>query len=436
MRGADRHTALLGALGVALVAVFAVLSLVRDLNHHLGIFLALFALAFIAYAAAVLMVVRSPERRSRAALAYLVVAGAAARLVLVPAQPAMSTDIYRYLWEGRVVVAGFNPFADAPDEAELAPLRDANYDGVTYKNMETIYPPVSQGVFALGALLHPSLWMQKLLFVLFDTGTVLLLLRLLRDRGLNPARAVVYAWSPLAIFETGHSGHVDAVGVFFLVLGFVLVARPDTRARASAFAAFALSFLSKYVVVVLAPYFALRRRYAPWLVLAAAIVVVGFLPFAGAGPKLVASLNTYSSEWRFNALAYHLVVSVWDHPLAARRILAAVAVILIVLRARPGAGRDDDVVRYAWFAVGCALLAVPTLYPWYVIWIVPMLCVFADRSWILFTGLVMLSYLVWPISEHTGQWRLPPWVLAVEYVPFIGLMLLGRWRRRGREVTA
>lgn len=430
MRGAEGRTILLGALGTALVAAFAVMASVSGLQRHVGVFLVVYAVAFALYAAAVFVVLRSPV--SRGALLWIVGAAVAARLVLVPATPVMSTDVYRYLWEGREITAGFNPFAHAPEDPELSPLRDADYEGVTYKDMETIYPPVAQGVFALAALAHPKIWMQKLVFVLFDIATVLLLLRLLRERGLDPARAVVYAWSPLAIFETGHSGHVDAVGVCFMVLAFVLIARPHRATRAWAFVAFALSFLAKYVVVVLAPFFALRRRYALWLVLAAAIVVAAFVPFVGAGSKLFASLHTYSNEWRFNALAYRLATSVWDHPLAVRRILGAAALVCIVVAAR----RHDDVVRFAGIALGCTLLAVPTLYPWYVIWIVPVLCVFPERSWILFTGLLALSYLVWPIFDRTGQWRLPAWVLWAEYGPFLALMAFDMWRRRGREVAA
>jgi hypothetical protein len=199
--------------------------------------------------------------------------------------------------------------------------------------------------------------------------------------------------------------------------------------RAAAFVALAASFLAKYAAAVLVPFFALRRRYRSWLVLAAVGVVVGFVPFAGAGGRLFASLETYSMAWQFNGLAFRALTALWDDPFWARLVLMALAGLAIVVRAR----RDDDVLRHAFVAFAVVLLAVPTLYPWYVAWVVPFLCLFVNRAWILFTALVLLSYLVWPLWEATGEWRLPAWVLALEYVPFLLLLVVdGRRGHRGR----
>jgi hypothetical protein len=62
--------------------------------------------------------------------------------------------------------------------------------------------------------------------------------------------------------------------------------------------------------------------------------------------------------------------------------------------------------------------------------------VFVDRSWILFTGLVFASYWVWSVWGQTGQWRLPAWVYAVEYAPFLALMAVDGVRRRRGLVAA
>lgn len=424
-----RERWLLGALGVILVAFFIALAALDDLNLRVPLLLTIYAFGFAVYAGAVIAVTRCS---GGASLLLILVVATASRLVLVPSAPTMSTDIYRYLWEGRAIVAGFNPFARAPDDPALEYLRDDDYDGVSHQHMETIYPPVAQGVFALGAALRPSIAMQKLLFVLFDVGTVLLLIPLLRLRGIDPGRVIVYAWNPMVIFETGHSGHVDAVGIFFMVLGLWLLTRAGKGRPAWAFVALALSFLSKYFTAILVPYFALRRRYLPWLALAAVVALVGFLPFAGAGRKLFASLEAYSTLWQFNGLSFRALTAVWDHPQWIRQGLAAVAVVAILVQA----ARQTDVMRYSFLAIAIALLTVPTLYPWYVAWIVPFLCVFVNRSWILFTGLVFLSYLVWPLSVASGEWRLPAWVLALEYAPFLLLLVADALRSRKSAVTA
>jgi len=422
-----RDRSLLAGLGAAIVAVFAAVARIEGLEHRVALFLSLYATAFVLYAVAVVVALRSHDR-SAATRAVVVAVALAARVVLVPATPALSTDIHRYLWEGRVVAHGFNPFAHAPDAPELAGLRDENYEGVSHKEMVTIYPPVSQAVFALGAIVHPTLSTQKLVFVLFDVGTVLLLMSLLGLRGANPARSLVYAWSPLVVFETGHSGHLDAIGVFLTVLGLWLLAR---RHRARAFVVLAAGFLSKFFTGILAPYFLVRRRYMPWLLLSAAVVVAGYMPFAGAGAKLFSSLGVYSSKWQFNGVPYLALVGALGHPLIARWVLAAALVAFALVQAI----RSEEVERYAFVTIGCALLLTPTLYPWYLLWVVPFLCLFPNRAWILFTGLVFASYWVWVVLERTGEWRLPAVVYAVEYVPFYALLSFDAWRRRREAVT-
>jgi alpha-1,6-mannosyltransferase len=423
-----RDRSLLAGLGAAIVAVFAGVARIEGLEHRLPLFLSLYGAGFVLYAAAVVIALRSRDR-SVAMRALVVAVALAARLVLVPATPVLSSDIHRYLWEGRVIAHGFNPFAHAPDAPELAGLRDENYEGVSHKEMVTIYPPVSQAVFALGALVRPNLSTQKLVFVLFDVGTVLLLMSLLGLRGANETRSLIYAWSPLVVFETGHSGHLDAIGVFLTVLGLWFLAR---RHRARAFVALAAGFLSKFFTGILAPYFLVRRRYAPWLLLSAAVVVAGYLPFAGAGAGLFSSLGVYSSKWQFNGVPYLVIVGALGHPLVARWILSAALVAFALVQAI----RREEVERYAFLTIGCALLLTPTLYPWYLLWVVPFLCLFPNRAWILFTGLVFASYWVWVVLERTGQWRLPAVVYAVEYAPFYALLSFDAWRARRKAVTS
>jgi hypothetical protein len=149
------------------------------------------------------------------------------------------------------------------------------------------------------------------------------------------------------------------------------------------------------------------------------------------GAKLWASLSTYSTQWRFNGLAFRAATAVWDDPVVVRWLLMAAAVVVAVVQAV----RQKDAARYTFVTFGAVLLAVPTLYPWYVMWIVPLLCLFVNRAWILFTALVFVSYLVWPIYDRTGVWQLPAWALVLEYAPFLGLLVFDAFRSRRREVA-
>lgn len=406
---------ILGGGGILLAALFGAISRIDGLVDRIGLFLALFALAFIVYIS-VLIAVRGSSAGGRGLLLYVFVIAVICRAVLVPTEPAMSTDIYRYLWEGRMIVHGFNPFAQPPDSPELAFLIDENYDGVSHKHMVTIYPPVSQAVFALAAWIRPDVRMQKALFVLFDLGTILLLVSFLKLRGIDPFACVIYAWNPLVIFETGHSGHLDPIGIFFLVLGLWLIARGR---RLPGFLAMGVSFLAKYLAAVFVPYFLARKRYAVWAAVTVAVAVAGYLPFASAGSGLLSSFKVYSAEWQFNGLVFKLLKALVGDPRWTRWILTAILGAVVLRQSI----KQDDVLRFAFVVVGTGLLLAPTLYPWYVMWIVPFLCFRPNRAWIIFTGLVFVSYWVWEIVSIEGKWELPWYLYVVEYAPFYGLLL-------------
>ncbi|HEX5132563.1 MAG TPA: glycosyltransferase 87 family protein [Candidatus Krumholzibacteria bacterium] len=417
-----RERGLFLTAGMALVAVFAAIGSSASLHTRVGYFLALYGFAFAAYVLGVRIAFRAEP--DRWLLGVMLAVAVVARAVLVPAHPDLSTDIHRYLWEGRVVLHGGNPFALAPADSSLTFMRDDGFELVNHRDMATIYPPLAQGAFALGAWLHPTVTMLKALFVLFDIATVMVLMKLLRARGRSPGHALVYAWSPLVILETGHSGHLDALGVFFLVCGILLL---TGRRERWGFVALGAAFLAKYLTVVLLPFFVVRRRWAGILIVVA-VAVVGYLPFAGAGAELVRSLRTYSGTWWFNGPPFMALSGILGEPITARRLLAAAGIVFAIA----AAFRERDLARYTYLVIGCSLLLAPTVYPWYLIWMVPFLCIFPNRGWIAFTGLVALSYWVWVVYAASGAWIVPTRVLAAEYIPFY--LLLAWEAARGSRV--
>ncbi len=419
-----RERGVLAASGVALVAAAAAMGALDSPHRHVPAFLALYAVAFGAYAVAVQNVVRA-NPSGRAALAAIFIVAIAARLAMLPAHPDLSTDIYRYLWEGRVILSGANPFVTAPSDTTLAAMRDETYDRLNHKSLPTIYPPLAQGLFAAAAWIRPNVTTLKIIFSLFDLATIVLLVLLLRARGRPPTYALVYAWNPLVMVETAHSGHVDAAGVFLLVLGLVLWQRGRRMAAGVAFGA---SLLVKYLAVALAPLFVRRgaRRALATMGITAAL---GYAAFLDAGPHLLGSLRVYGGTWWFNGPPFMALAGFLGDATVARRLLAGFGVAFMLVAAR----RERDPVRYLYLVTGCALLVSPTVYPWYLIWMVPLLCIYPNQAWIAFTGLVALSYAVWVEYDRSGAWRVPTWLLAAEYVPFYAFLAHGLWPKGARR---
>ena len=92
------------------------------------------------------------------------------RLALLFVEPYLSTDIYRYVWDGRVQAAGINPYRHVPSAPEVAHLRDAaifpNINRADYA--VTIYPPAAQAIFLAVTRLGESVVAMKLGLLAFE----------------------------------------------------------------------------------------------------------------------------------------------------------------------------------------------------------------------------------------------------------------------------
>src|SRR5262249_40132369 len=137
----------------------------------------------------------------------------------------LSSDVYRYVWDGYVQASGINPYRYAPGDPELAGLRDNQvFPNITEEDRRWLspYPPVAQAIFWLTSLARPlSVTAFKTALASFDLIAALLLMIVLARTGVNPARAILFAWHPLLIFESSHSGHVEAALIAFLALALL-----------------------------------------------------------------------------------------------------------------------------------------------------------------------------------------------------------------------
>src|SRR5918993_1405847 len=236
---------------------------------------------------------RCPEQ-----LGLVVILGLAIllRLVLLVVPPLTSGDIFRYVWDGRIQGAGWNPFRYVPAAPELQALRDA----VVFPYVDkagyavTIYPPASQLFFLLVTRIHESVIAMKIALVACEGVTIAAVIALLRRLGKPATRVVAYAWHPLVIWEIANNGHIDAAMVAMMMLAVWLFA---TGLRLPAAAAAAVGGLFKPFAVLILP--ALWRTWDWKVPLVAAITVaVLYLPYFSAGAGILGFLPTYASEER------------------------------------------------------------------------------------------------------------------------------------------
>jgi alpha-1,6-mannosyltransferase len=361
------------------------------------------------YAAAAWLIVRGRRdsaASSRAVLTILIV-GVAMRLVLLPGTP-VSTDVFRYVWDGRVQAAGINPYLHLPAAAELSALRDeAIYPYINRADYApTIYPPMSQIVFYLVTRISEAPIAMKGAMLAFEGLAVWVMLQLLALRGLPPARILLYAWHPLPLWEFARSGHVDIVAIAFLLLAFLAVER---RSPILAGMAFGAGVLVKYFPLVTGP--ALYRRW-DWRLPAAFLgtLAVLYLPYISAGGKVFGFLGNYLAEEKIDRGAgiflWQLIDAVIPLPewafafyLAAAATILGVLALLVILRNR---GQGADLAGGMLLAVTFIILVSPH-YAWYFTWLVPFLCFYPVAGVLYLTCASSYLYFAhWPPTLWEG----------------------------------
>jgi hypothetical protein len=429
------------ALALPLVAASLGLLLVFDLAHHMALTLALLGAAFLG-----LLFVAPRLEAARVPTGGAVLLGALLlRLPLLPLPPTLSDDMLRYLWDGKVAAAGMNPYALAPEAEKLTPLRDEIWRRLPHKGVPTVYPPLSLAAFSIAIRLPFPMPAWKLIATGADLAACWLLVLAAVRRGLPAGRTVWYAWNPLVALEVAGMGHVDALGVAAVVAA-VLLLLPHPRPLPAGTAA-AAGILAKLVPLAALPMWA-RQSGRPGRFLAAALglTAVAALPVAAATGGVPPGLVAYGVSWEFDgplfeplwrlldalhaapALARGLdrlksLTGIYEglnplYPYLYPQLLAKLLLAAGMAAAVALSLRERDPVDGTGRLFGRLLLCSATVYPWYLLWVLPWAALRRDAAWLALSGLILLSYL--PQFAGVALW---PWVYLGIWGPFFLLYL-------------
>ena len=342
----------------------------------------------------------------------------------------LSSDPYRYLWDGRVQLAGVNPYRYPPAAPELSALRDpVVHPHINRPTAVTVYPPGAQWLFALAAAATPgTLPGWRVLLLVADAMTVLLLLRLLGTLGASAAAVLAYAWSPLVVFEGIQAGHVDLamIPIVLLALAWRMEGSPVRAGLALGVAV----LLKLYPAVLLVAWWRRGDRRFPAAVLAT--VGLGYLPYAATvGVGALGFLPTYvSSQYEDFNIGLRALLTYpfgFSDPLVrgtAMALLFALLAVVLVWIARTSRPDAAGLWRASALAAGAYVILVPTaMHPWYLLWVVPFLCVRPSPALLFFSAAVTLGYTQYLLEPQTLPW----WAWLAEY-GFLYALLIWGWR--------
>jgi rSAM/selenodomain-associated transferase 2 len=395
----------------------AALAAIGPLGSRLPAAMLLYALGFVLL---VLLVRRFPETlKPHHAWVLVIALGISARLLFLPYPP--GNDIFRYIWEGHVQNHGINPYLVPPESPSLEPLAQgelrAIHDGISHPWLTAVYPPAALLLFRLMAWFSPGVFFFKAVFVLFDLGVMAVLMRLLAARGLPASRLLFYAANPLVIVFIAGQGHLDVFQAFFLCLACLLLV---LRRAVAGTLSLGLAVMAKYISVAAVPF--LLKPEHRWKNLAFLIPLLLYLPFLSAGSGVFSSLGFFGSAMHYNDSIAHLLRSVLG-PLSLPVLVVLLFICLVWIFLT-----EDDPLRGVYLSVGCLLLFLPTLHPWYLVLVAPFLCLFPSGAWVYLQAAMLLTFPVMATELTSGVFYEIGWFKAVVYVPFYGLLVLGLFR--------
>lgn len=364
------------------------------------------------------------------------------RAVLLFSLPALSDDFYRFVWDGRLIAAGYNPFTDVPSYYMNTNTRVEGLDAALFEQLNSqqrfsSYPPVCQLVFWLSAKFSPSsilgsVLVMRTILLLFEIATLWILLRLLRHFQLPRKSVLLYALNPLVVLEITGNLHFEGVMVFFLMLAILLLAvnRPWISA-----VSFALSVCTKLIPLLFLP---VLPRFSGWpkavkyWIITGAVTLVLFVPLVRAGivHGFSTSLGYYFQQFEFNASLYYLIraagfavagfnIIQYAGPLLA--LIAAIVICIIALRFTNKSGQEisPEIFRVMLWCLFVYFLSTTILHPWYIITLLS-LCIFTRfRFPVVWTGLIFVTYAGY--TEDGFYETL--WLIALEYTILLGVIL-------------
>ncbi len=409
------------------------------------------ALAFLPYA----FLLASPARFARR---ELVVFAIAAALPAIAAPSALSDDLYRYLWDARVLGHGLDPYRYAPSSPALAHLRDELWLHVNHPDIPTIYPPVAQLLFLCADQVAHAPWSMKLLAVVGHLALIPMVGALGRRAGVSGAQGG-WALNPLALSESALGGHADVfVGLTVAACVLSMVTRRPWHAAIAA----ALAGGIKLVGLLVAPLIGSRDRGAALFAFALAFLAV--LPLAGAGDRdTVGGLGQYARRWQGNAGPYALVQAgveaglqsafgtepgrvklpalravfasldggvfdprasfqpekkpIADPAVFETHVLGALLARMLIFTGVFAAAfwlahRKGDPLFATRALLFGALLLAPQIHPWYLLWLLPLELAAGRLPGVAWSALVLVAYAPLDGWQTTREWEeslVAPW---------------------------
>lgn len=404
---------------------------------------------------------------------HLFFIGLAFRFSLLIAIPPLSQDFNRFIWDGRLLFNGYNPYLSTPDfliKNNLATVNNARalYDAMGSLNATnfTNYPPVSQFGYFIAALVGNksillSVVVMRLQLILADIGVYYYGKKILNLINLPKKNIFLYFLNPFVILELTGNLHYEPVMIFFLISSIYFLIKDKWFISA---VLFGFSINVKLLPLIFIPVFAgffykqsivekslsytfislikNRKKIIPYLGFSFVSLITNlllFLPFYDSEfvSNYTSSIGLWFKSFEFNASVYYIFRWVgyqivgWNTIATLGKVLPLFTILgILLLSVLRNNSSPQKMFKGLLFSVSLYLLFSTTVHPWYLS--IPIaLAVFTPYRYIYaWTITVVLSYYAYSNPSFKENFYL----IFIEYAVVITVLIYDLKRKTNKAI--
>ncbi len=360
------------------------------------------------------------------------------RLIFLFSIPNLSQDFYRFIWDGKLLLQGLNPYLFTPNELIANPPIEGaqtlfNGMGELSAGNPTNYPPLNQLLFALAALLGGKSMLGavvslRLIIIAADMGIFYFGRKLLQKLNLPENRIFWYLLNPFIIIELTGNLHFEGVMVFFLLVSLYYL--HQKKWPVSAFW-FACSISVKLIPLLFLPllfrYLKPKKAFV-YYATSGSLVLLSFLPFLSEAflTNYSSSIGLWFQKFEFNAGIYYLIrwlgyqIQGYNIIQSAGPVMGVLVFLFIIFLSFHQRNKTlPGLLTSMLFSISIYLFLATTVHPWYLV--TPLLIsIFTGYRFVLvWSLLVVLSYSAYARAGFEENL----WLVALEYMAVFGVFV-------------
>lgn len=371
------------------------------------------------------------------------------RLVFLLAIPNLSQDFYRFIWDGRLILTGLNPYLTTPNDLmgsqpDLFPQMKMLFEGMGalsaghYSN----YPPIHQLPFIIAAMLFKhsilgSVVVLRLILIAADLGILFFGKKLLRKLHLPTRNIYWFILNPLVIIELTGNLHFEGLMLLFFIMALYYI---HTQKWHLAALTMAVSIAVKLVPIISLPLFLnkLGRKKSIRLYLSVGgVFILLFIPFLKGDffENYSSTIGLWFSKFEFNASFYYFLKWVLKATSKLELIHSMGIVVMSVLVLQISYQLVRNKIKTTalihsilWLLSGYYFIST-TVHPWYIISLL-LLSIYTNYKFTLvWSYSLIFSYLAY------GQFNVyeNKFILCLEYIPVLGVLAWELWNTKRLE---